>query len=457
MNTNTEEYKFSHYQKTEFLDGNDSIWLVRDTVTGRQCVMRRLSMASAEVYHVLSEIHHPHIVEVIDVIHKDGFLYVVEEYLKGRTLSTGLMEKRPSRRFTLKIAGQLLMALDVLHERQIVYRDLKPENIVVDDKGDCKLFDFDIARIYVGEKERDTLSRGTRDYAPPEQFGFGQTDARSDIYAFGVTLNLLTTGYFPAQKRCGGQLGSIVRRCVEFDPGRRYQNVRQILRRIRLLQWENTIALIGVLAIVCACLAMGMTRRNQVAGFGETANAGRGDRIVRLGEQMSLGEYPALLFRDQEKFAFKLEQVYSSKITVCAEKTEDRLQMDITAENQKEASFLFEDILRERDVLEGGYDVDLQEMSPEYELLLYDMDQNGTDDLVVAFSRREERETLEPDDSYYLTAYVILWVVYWDDKNIPVCSEPLYFSGFPVLTAEGVLQDSDTKEWIGFHNGKWVY
>lgn len=457
MNTNTEEYKFSCYQKIESLDGNGSIWLVRDTVTGRQCVMRRLSMASAEVYHVLAEIHHPNIVEVIDVIHKDGFLYVVEEYLKGRPLSAGLMEKRPSRRFMLKIAGQLLKALGALHERQIVYRDLKPENIMVDEKGDCKLFDFDIARIYAGEKERDTSSRGTRDYAPPEQFGFGQTDARSDIYAFGVTLNLLATGCFPAQKLCGGQLGGIVRRCVEFDPGRRYQNARQILRRIRLLQWEKIIAFIGALLIVCAFLTMGIVRRNQVPEFDEIANAGRGDRIVRLGEQMSFGEYPALLFRDQEKTVFKLEQVSSSKITVCAEKTKDQLQLDITVGNQKEASFLFDDILRERDVLEGGYDVDLRETSPEYELLLHDMDQNGTDDLVVAFSRREERETPEPDDSYYLTAYVTLWVVYWDDKNIPACSESLYFSDLPVLTAEGVLQDSDTKEWIGFHNGKWVY
>lgn len=457
MNTFTDEYKFSCYQTITPLDGNGNIWLVKNTVTDRQYVMRRLSMASADVYQKLLEIRHPQIVEVIEVIRKDGFLYVVEEYLKGRLLSTVLTEKRLTRRFTLKAAGQLLSALDVLHERQIVYRDLKPENIVLDEKGNCKLFDFDIARIYTEEKERDTSSRGTRDYAPPEQFGFGQTDARSDIYAFGVTLNLLATGYFPSQKLCGGQLGHIVRRCVEFDPGRRYQNVRQILRRIRLQQREKMIGCAGAVFLLCVLLGLVIGEKKQVPTFEEMADAGREERIIRLGGGMASGDYPAMLFTDQENVVFEMERASLPEVTVCAEKMDEHLRLDITAKGQEEVSFSFEDIAKERD--EGGsfYDVDLKETSPEYEILLHDMDQDGTEDLVIAFSRRRKVETLNPADSYYLTAYAVLWVVYWSDENVAICSEPLYFLDLPTLTVDGVLQNNDTREWIGFRNGRWVY
>ncbi len=85
------------------------------------------------------------------------------------------------------------------------------------------------------------------------------------------------------------------------------------------------------------------------------------------------------------------------------------------------------------------------------------MDQDGTEDLVIAFSRRRKVETLNPADSYYLTAYAVLWVVYWSDENVAICSEPLYFLDLPTLTVDGVLQNNDTREWIGFRNGRWVY
>ncbi len=338
MNTFTEEYRFSCYQKIKTLDGNGSIWLVENSVTGKQYTMRRLSLTSAAVYERLLEISHPHIVKVWEVFRRENFLFVVEEYLQGRLLSDILSEKRMPRRQIRKAAGQILTALDTLHGHQIIYRDLKPENIMVDERDGCKLFDFDIARVYDREKERDTSSRGTRDYAPPEQFGFGQTDARSDIYAFGVTLNLMATGCFPARKLCGGRLGGIVRRCVEFDPKRRYQNVGQILRHIRFLKWEKA---------------------------------------------MSLSVF-FLVF-----------------------------------------------------------------------VLLHDMDQNGKADLVVTLCRRKKVETPDPVNNYDLAAYSVLWAVYWDDREGPVCSEPLFFSGMPTLTADGILQDDLTREWIGLENGIW--
>lgn len=455
MSDLTEKYRLSCYQKIKPLDENDTIWLVSDSVTGRQCVMRRQPMSQRKVYQRLLTLRHPHIVEILDVIPYAGVLYVIEEYLSGNLLSLVLSGEKLSRRAVLKMGDQLLQALNALHQSQIIHRDVKPENVMVDVEGNCKLIDFDIARIYLHEKKRDTSMKGTRDYAPPEQFGFGQTDERADIYAFGVVLNVMVTGCFPTQKLCGGQLGGIVRRCVEFDPARRFHNVRQIQKCIRLLQWEKLACLVSVLFILCIILGLKIISQNRISTFEEMTNAGRSDRIVRLGGGMAAGELPALLLEDQEKIIFSTDQISKSDATVCVEKTNDSLQISITAKDRQRTEFSFEDIVKGDKVLEWAYDVDLEETSSEYEILLHDMDQNGTEDIVISLARRKQVSATGHGDSFYLTAYTILWVVYWDEGDTFGCSEPLIFSEMPVLTADGVLQDEGRMEWIGLENGIW--
>jgi len=89
--------------------------------------------------------------------------------------------------------------LDYLHQQQppIIFRDLKPSNIMLSDAGVIKLIDFGIARTYKVGKKKDTVAMGSENYAPPEQWGKGQTDARSDIYALGATMYHLLTGTPP--------------------------------------------------------------------------------------------------------------------------------------------------------------------------------------------------------------------------------------------------------------------
>ena len=89
-----------------------------------------------------------------------------------------------------------------------------------------KLIDFSISRIEKENKENDTDFLGTKGYAPPEQFGFGQTDARSDIYSLGVTIQkILGENY-------DGYLKKILAKCTEMDPKNRYQSVEEILSDI---------------------------------------------------------------------------------------------------------------------------------------------------------------------------------------------------------------------------------
>ena len=98
----------------------------------------------------------------------------------------------------IRLCAKLAEILIYLHSRTppVIHRDIKPENVIITEEKEPVLIDFDIARTFKTAEETDTVFFGTKGYAPPEQYGFAQTDCRSDIYAFGVLLRfLLTTVY----------------------------------------------------------------------------------------------------------------------------------------------------------------------------------------------------------------------------------------------------------------------
>ena len=105
---------------------------------------------------------------------------------------------------------------------------MKAENVILTNEGEVKLVDFDIARIYQPGKSKDTDMMGTQGYAAPEQFGFGQTDARTDIYAMGVLLNYMLVREFPMEKLTEGKFRTIVLKCIKINPEDRYQNVDEL-------------------------------------------------------------------------------------------------------------------------------------------------------------------------------------------------------------------------------------
>jgi serine/threonine protein kinase, bacterial len=151
---------------------------------------------------MLARLNHLNLPKVNDFFEEGGKLYLVMDYIEGQTLEEvldtrfgGLPESR-----VLDWARQLCDVLDYLHHCSppIIFRDLKPGNIMLERSTCIKLIDFGVARWFKPGQAQDTISFGTDGYAPPEQYGKGQTDARSDIYALGVTLHQLLTCHDPA-------------------------------------------------------------------------------------------------------------------------------------------------------------------------------------------------------------------------------------------------------------------
>lgn len=180
-----------------------------------------------------------HLPRIYDVHVADGEVVVVMEYVVGRTLRDEVYERDPSLDLARRWFPPLCDGVAELHEQfpaPIIHRDLKPSNVIVGGEG-LTIIDFGIARAFRDGAPRDTTRFGTRSYAPPEQFGYGQTDVRSDVYALGMLLYYLVCERDPdpsvASAGFSGPevpvcLRPVLARACAFDPRARFQSVREL-------------------------------------------------------------------------------------------------------------------------------------------------------------------------------------------------------------------------------------
>jgi len=152
---------------------------------------------------MLASLEHPNLPKVTDHFAEGGKQYLVMDFIEGETLAKRLEREGGEPLPVDEVLGwaeQLCHVLEYLHGQSppVIFRDLKPGNVMVTPEGTVKLIDFGIARIFKPGKAKDTAYFGTAGYAPREQYGRGQTDARSDVYALGTTLHHVLTGVNPA-------------------------------------------------------------------------------------------------------------------------------------------------------------------------------------------------------------------------------------------------------------------
>ena len=181
--------------------------------------------------NLLASLAHPNLTKVLDCFSRSDRYYLVMDFVEGSSLRQ-LLDVRTtpfSEMQVLKWADQLCDVLSYLHTQSppVIFRDLKPDNILVDQSDRIKLIDFGIARFFRPDRTKDTATFGTVGYAPPEQYGRGQTEARSDIYSLGATLHHLLTlrdpandpfGFLPIrtiQPLLSPQLEQVVQRALE--------------------------------------------------------------------------------------------------------------------------------------------------------------------------------------------------------------------------------------------------
>ncbi|MBB5035518.1 serine/threonine-protein kinase [Prosthecobacter vanneervenii] len=190
----------------------------------------------------MAKLNHTNIVGVYDFgITAGGHLYLVMEWIEGRSLHEMIHKGGLSLRKATNLAMQLCEALTFAHEHQIIHRDIKPGNIMVNDADHVKVADFGLARPVSDEAEQENPF-GTPDYAAPEIRGGSVVDHRVDIYAAGVVLYEMLTGTVPKEPRrsvtefaqVSKRWDEIIARAMHPDPEKRYQDASEFRAHINV-------------------------------------------------------------------------------------------------------------------------------------------------------------------------------------------------------------------------------
>jgi eukaryotic-like serine/threonine-protein kinase len=261
---------------------------------------------------------HPYICHINEVAEAEGRDFIVMEYVEGKALRAKIVHGPLPIAETLQVGIEVAEALEAAHGKGIVHRDIKPENIMLTGTGHAKVMDFGLAKqvgtpaeAEVGGPTMTLLTSegttvGTLAYMPPEQLRGQPADARSDIWSLGVTLYEMASGARPFQGQSGfevssailnrpplplpssvpAELGAVIAKSLEKDPGKRYQTaceLRIALEEVRAgtasvwtswryrltrRRWLAPAAAAVVLAALAFTLNIGGLRTRLIGGAG---------------------------------------------------------------------------------------------------------------------------------------------------------------------------------------------
>lgn len=199
----------------------------------------RQELAHRNVWSALTECSSPRLPRIEATYELPEHFVVVYDFVPGRTLSKVIETDGPlTSESAVSLGIELCEAAGELHRHGIVHRDISPNNIVAAADG-AHLIDLGIARMRVEGASKDTTSLGTWGFASPEQYGFAQTDARSDVYSIGRVLGFALTGIRPDDETYEQALKAIlehapaklvhaITRACSFEPSARFQSAAEM-------------------------------------------------------------------------------------------------------------------------------------------------------------------------------------------------------------------------------------
>ena len=226
-------------------------WAIKEMLSAHPLETSLLQESFRREAEMLARLRHPSLPAIVDSFMDGNRHYLVMEYIAGTTLGRHIEESGPvSHEQSLQWGLELAEVLDYLHAQSppVIFRDLKPDNVLVAEGKRLKLVDFGLARHFRPGKSRDTQAAGSIGYSPPEQWeDREQTDQRSDIYGWGAVMHFLLSGKPPSatygQQKLNQlrpdldtRMDSLILKCLEPDPGLRYQNCGELIRRLRELR-----------------------------------------------------------------------------------------------------------------------------------------------------------------------------------------------------------------------------
>ena len=232
---------------------DSSTFLVKETATGILCVLKWGRNRQAEVLRNEMEIMEKMadrklsgIPKTYRIFEENGEVYLVREYIEGMSLAQMVLQKGGiSEAEICRISRKICQTAEQFQnpDEPMIHRDIKPENIVVTPGGEVVFIDFGTMRSYKKDGSRDTFVVGTRGTAAPEQYGYTQTDQRTDVYAIGQTMLYMVSESYEMNQlsECAvsRRMKKIIEKACSFEPDKRYGDAAQLRRAVEKCQANN--------------------------------------------------------------------------------------------------------------------------------------------------------------------------------------------------------------------------
>jgi len=254
----------SRFHTLELLSQNElgETFLLSEKNSGRWFVLKSFRSLAPIVSEseILQGLTHKGLPLFEPEITYNKILYTLREYVEGISLHEYMDEHALlDEDEAIYILMQICDIVGYIHSQKvpIIHRDIKPSNIIINpaDKT-ITLIDFGIARRYNLSSSKDTTVFATIEFAPPEQFGFAQTDTRTDIYAIGVLLRYMLTGYTGHQTVIANKsLERVVQKCTALDPKDRFQTTIALAKAVNRHKKSTSRLAMGIAgAVLCVLL-----------------------------------------------------------------------------------------------------------------------------------------------------------------------------------------------------------
>ena len=356
-----------HWTVYECLKENEdsATFLVKETAAGILCVLKwgrnmqaELLRNEMEILEKLAYRKLSGIPKAYRIFEENSEVYLVREYIEGTPLAQMVLQKGGIPEAEIcRISRKICQTAEQFQnpDNIMIHRDIKPENIVITAGGEAVFIDFGTMRSYKKDGSRDTFVVGTRGTAAPEQYGYTQTDQRTDVYAIGQTMLYMVSESYEMDQlsecNISRKLKKVIEKACSFEPDKRYTDASELSRAIEKCQknsrktlWKKTGAAVGLIAAgyILAFLFFGMT---------ETQN----ERIAATDQNVEQSQNNPVVFKEAliEKAARK-ELNLSETDTITASMLEDVRKLRIVGK----------EILEEGDTFWGeGHHVDGKDSS----------------------------------------------------------------------------------------------
>lgn len=232
---------------------DSSTFLVKETATGILCVLKwgrnrqtEFLRNEMEIMKKMADRKLSGIPKAYRIFEENGEVYLVREYIEGMSLAQMVLQKGGiSEAEICRISRKICQTAEQFQnpDEPMIHRDIKPENIVVTPGGEVVFIDFGTMRSYKKDGSRDSFVVGTRGTAAPEQYGYTQTDQRTDVYAIGQTMLYMVSESYEMNQlsECAvsRRMKKIIEKACSFEPDKRYGDAAQLRRAVEKCQANN--------------------------------------------------------------------------------------------------------------------------------------------------------------------------------------------------------------------------